>query len=373
METLADFNFTLHHVPGKANMADPLTRQDRVFAQMNSIEFSLDLELDNNEELSAGYENDSELSDIFRRLTCTRQDTLHEQYLWNELSQRLYLTTSDLARLCIPRGPLRLKLLQENHDCLMAGHPGRNRTYWNLSRHFYWPRMGRDVKAFVRSFESCQRNKSGKIKVGLLQPLLIPDCPWAHISMDFMVGLQQTDMGFNAIFTFVDRLTKYVHLIPTTSNADAREATRLYINYIFPHHVLSKFIVSDLAPKFTSAFFQEVFTILGTQLCLSTANHPQTDGLTERINRVVKDTLRTFVNHRQNTWENLLPLCQFAINNVRQSSTDHTPFFLNHGYDPLTQSSLVDLRASLDLENSEDDPSRGLNGEWKPLHQLEMP
>ena len=117
-------------------MADPLTRQDRVFAQMNSIEFSLDLELDYNEELSAGYENDSELSDIIRRLISTRQDTLHEQYLWNELSQRLYLTTSELARLCIPRGPLRLKLLQENHDCLMAGHPGRDRTYWNLSGHF---------------------------------------------------------------------------------------------------------------------------------------------------------------------------------------------------------------------------------------------
>ena len=127
---------------------------------MNSIEFSLDLELDDNEEFSAGYENDSELSDIIRRLTSTRQDTLHEQYLWNELSQRLYLTTSDSARLCIPQGPLRLKLLQENHDCLMAGHPGQDRTYWNLSRHFYWPRMGRNVKAFVRLARGINPEKS---------------------------------------------------------------------------------------------------------------------------------------------------------------------------------------------------------------------
>ena len=167
---------------------------------MNSIEFSLDLELDDNEELSAGYENDFELSDIIRRLTSARQNTLHEQYLWNELSQRLYLTTSDSARLCIPRGPLRLKLLQVNHDFLMAGHPGRESTYWNLSHHFYWPRMGRDVKAFVRSCESCQRNKSGKIKVGLLQPLPIPDRPWARISMDFIVGLPQTDLGLQCNF-----------------------------------------------------------------------------------------------------------------------------------------------------------------------------
>ena len=212
------------------------------------------------------------------------------------------------------------------------------------------------MKPFVRSCESCQRNKSGKIKVVLLQPLPIPDRPWAHISMDFIVGLPQTDLGFNAIFTFVDRLMKYVHLIPKTSNADAREGARLCMNYIFPHHGLIKSIVSDRDPKFTSAFFQEVFTILGTQLCLSTANHPQTDGLTEEINRVVENTLRTFVNHRRNNWDNLLPLCQFAINNGRQWSTDHTPFFLNHGYDLLTPSSLVDLPTSLDLENSEDDP-----------------
>ena len=125
---------------------------------------------------------------------------------------------------------------------------------------------------------------------------------------------------------------------------------------MFPHHGLSISILSDRDPKFTSEFFQEVFTILGTHLCVSTANHPQTDDLTERINRVVKDTLRTFVSHRQNDWDNFLPLCQFAINNARQSSNDHTPFFLNHGYDPLTPSSLVDLRTSLDLEKSEDDP-----------------
>ena len=241
----------------------------------------------------------------------------------------------------------------------MAGHPGRDRTYWNLSRHFYWPRKGRDMKAFVRSCESCQRNKSGKIKVGLLQPLPIPDHPWAHISMDFIVGLPQTDLGFNAIFTFVDRLTKYVHLIPTVQRQMLTQEKRpdcISTPSFLTMVSLSKFIVSDRDPKFTSAFFQEVFTILGTQLCLSTANHPQTDGLTEWINRVVEDTLRTFVNHRQNNWDNLLPLCQFAINNARQSSTDHTPFFLNHGYDPLTPSSIIDLRMSLDLENSEDDP-----------------
>ena len=60
---------------------------------------------------------------------------------------------------------------------------------------------------------------------------------------------------------------------------------------------------------------------------MSTAHHPQTDGQTERMNRVVEDVLRIFVNHRQDNWDQLLPLCEFYINDSSQASTDQTPFF----------------------------------------------
>ena len=62
---------------------------------------------------------------------------------------------------------------------------------------------------------------------------------------------------------------------------------------------------------------------------------PQTDGLTERVNHVVEDCLRCFVNHGQSNWDEVLPLCQFAINNFCQSSTFESPLFLNSGYHPL--------------------------------------
>ena len=123
--------------------------------------------------------------------------------------------------------------------------------------------------------------------------------PRPHISMDFIVGLLQTDLVFNAIFTFVDRLTKYVHLMPTTSNADAREAARLYINYIFPHHGLSKSIVSDRDPKFTSAFFKAVFTILGTQRCRSRSEEE----------KIVSDNQKKTGNW--DCWETFRPLRGF--------------------------------------------------------------
>ena len=99
---------------------------------------------------------------------------------------------------------------------------------------------------------------------------------------------------------------------------------------------MSSTIVSDRDPRFTADFFQEVFEqlVIGTRLAFSTANHPQTDGATERVNRQIGDVLRAFVNHRQDNWDMLLPLCEFAINSSHHSSVASTPFFLNYGFDP---------------------------------------
>ena len=108
--------------------------------------------------------------------------------------------------------------------------------------------------------------------------------------MDLIVGLPRTQRGVDSIYTFVDRLTKCVHLVPTTATVDAAEAAQLYIN-VFKLHGLSQTITCDRDPRFTAEFFKDVFHHSGTEIKFSTANHPQTDGQSEKANRVVGDTL----------------------------------------------------------------------------------
>ena len=133
----------------------------------------------------------------------------------------------------------------------------------------------------------CQQSKPSRVKQGFLQPLPIPDRDWESLSMDFIMGLPRTARGNDAVQTFVHRLTKYVHLIPTTSNIGAEDTALLYLNHIFAIHGLGKSIISDRDPRFTASFFKEKFDRLGCKLQMSTANHPQTDGQTERVYRVV--------------------------------------------------------------------------------------
>ena len=70
---------------------------------------------------------------------------------------------------------------------------------------------------------------------------------------------------------------------------------------------------------------------------MSTAYDPQTDGQTERTNQVLEGYLRTFVNHTQDDWYQLLPLAKPAYNNWAMDAHKITPFFANYCFHPQTE------------------------------------
>ena len=86
--------------------------------------------------------------------------------------------------------------------------------------HLWWPGMFSDINEHVPTCLSCQRSKriTGK-PTGLLQPLHNPQGPWDSLSTDFVTSLRKTKAGFDAILVLVDRLTKYVLIVPTTQSA----------------------------------------------------------------------------------------------------------------------------------------------------------
>ena len=227
-----------------------------------------------------------------------------------------------------------MKLLRMYHQSASTCHPGRERTYLRLRRYFYWPKLAKSVKSFVKSCDTCQRCKGDSPRPNPLQALPLPKRPWEDLSMDFITGLPSTANGNNAILTFVDRLTKYAHFVPTSTAITAAGTADLYIRNVYRLHGLSQTIVCDRDPRFTAEFFREVLKRLKIDLKLSTSQHPETDGQTERTHRTIGQILRSVVNHRQNNWEDVLPLCEFAYNDMTHGSTQSSPFFLNYGQNP---------------------------------------
>ena len=147
---------------------------------------------------------------------------------------------------------------------------------------------------------------------------------------------QQPRTAMTPFLTFVDRMTKQAHFVATKTTIGAQGVADLYLQNIYRLHGLSKSIVSDRDPRFTAEVYKSIFQSLGIQLDFSTANHPQTDGITERVHRTIGQILRSVINHRQNNWEELFPLCEFAYNDMVQESTGETPFFLNFSFHPVS-------------------------------------
>jgi hypothetical protein len=132
----------------------------------------------------------------------------------------------------------------------------------------------------------------------------------------------------------VDSLTKRVHLIPTTTTATAVETAELFFKEIVRLHGVPEKIVSDRDSKFLSDFWRQLFALLDTRLAMSTSYHPQTDGATERVNRVIEETLRNYVQYQQHAWAAQIPYVEMSINSAMHRSTGMTPFEADLGYMP---------------------------------------
>ena len=124
----------------------------------------------------------------------------------------------------------------------------------------------------------------------------------------------------------VDRLTNLANFIPVRIDYSMDRLAELYVDEIVRLHGVSLSIVSDRDLRFTSRFWKELQSALGTRLNFSTAFHPQSDGQSERLIQVLEDMLRGCVMEFSGSWDRYIPLMEFAYNNSYQSSISMAPY-----------------------------------------------
>ncbi|HVX00352.1 MAG TPA: DDE-type integrase/transposase/recombinase, partial [Candidatus Babeliaceae bacterium] len=227
---------------------------------------------------------------------------------------------------------LKVMLLMEVHDAPTSGHLGIEKTLARLGKIFWWPGMRQEVQEYINSCVACQSNKaSNRSPAGLLHSLPIPAYNWEQVSMDFVGPLPATERGKDNIMVVVDKLSKMVHLIPCRTTITAPQVANLFFREVVRHHGLPTAIISDRDPRFTSHFWGELWRLLGTKLKMSSSYHPQTDGQTERVNRVMEEILRSYVKDTGDDWDEHLTTVEIAINTSKHTSTEASPFKLNYG------------------------------------------
>ena len=191
-------------------------------------------------------------------------------------------------RLCVPDvKDLKKKLLFEAHNTVFTMHPGGNKMYQDLKQFYWWKGMKRDVTEYVSKCLTSQQVKAKhQVPTGLLNPLPIPQWKWDNITMDFVSGFPLTQQKNDSFWVIFDKLTKSAHFIPVKMDYSMDRLAELYVEDIVRLHGVQLSIVSDRDPHFTSRFWKELQSSLGTKLKFSTAFHPQIDGQSERLIQV---------------------------------------------------------------------------------------
>jgi hypothetical protein len=143
-------------------------------------------------------------------------------------------------------------------------------------------------------------------------------------------------MHYDAIMVVVCRLSKQAHFIPTHTTISAIDTAKLFFKEIFCLHGMPKTLISDRDVRFTSKFWTSLFKLMNVGLNMNIAFHPQIDGQTERINRILEECLRSFVSFNQVNWVECLFAAEFAYNNFFHTSINASPFQLVYGKNLLT-------------------------------------
>ncbi|KAK3506479.1 hypothetical protein QTP70_001562 [Hemibagrus guttatus] len=146
----------------------------------------------------------------------------------------------------------RIPLIHSSHTSLGTGHPGVNETLSLLKQHFWWLNMTSDIRRYVQGCRECAISKSLRhLPSGKLQPLPVPNRPWSHLGVDFIMDLPVSN-SCTCVLVVVDRFSKSCRLIPLPGLPTAMETTELMFNYVFRYYGLPEDIVSDRGSQFTS-------------------------------------------------------------------------------------------------------------------------
>lgn len=342
---LSSFHFDILHTPGRLNPADPASRRPDyvlgklagnwvvLLGQRAAVEgcvsvsvLSVSPSLSDPHFMPADtftlhclrelYADDPLISGGPRSFFCLE----HSIWWWRD---KLYVPAA-----------FRVYLISKMHGDPASGHWGVFRTLDLLTRTFSWPGVRADVLRFTASCARCQQIRVDHRKPqGELVPLPVPDCPWSTLGVDFIVKLPASN-GFDSVLVFIDHLTKATHFVPARESWNVADLAEQFLSSVLRLHGLPDRVESDRGPTFVSRFWTAVQKRLQVSPSPSTAFHPATDGHTERVNAVLEDYLRYFVNECQDDWVSWLPLAEFSYNNTPSSSTLCSPFFACFGFHP---------------------------------------
>ncbi|MBW0527663.1 hypothetical protein O181_067378 [Austropuccinia psidii MF-1] len=215
-------------------------------------------------------------------------------------------------------------VLKGCNDRPFSGNLSEYRTRDKVKTCIWLPMWQKDVAEYSKTCYRCQKeNKSIRKRLGNMIKIQEPSRPWEIVHMDLI--------RYNS------------NLIPCHKDYTAMDTALLIWNRVVSWTGIFTNIISDRDPNFTSALWKNLHKLFGTKLSFSTANHPQTDGLAERMKQTLEDVVRRLCAYGlefkdcdgfTHDFCNLLPEIELAYKTSIHACTNQTPPILGKGWNP---------------------------------------
>ena len=224
----------------------------------------------------------------------------------------------------------RQEILEMVYDHSTGGHLGEHKTLANVRARFYWYGHRRDVHKWCSSCEVCgsrkgpnkkNRGKMGHVKAGF---------PMERVALDIMGPLPRSDRGNRYLLVLSDYFTKWVEAY-SIPNQEATTIARKVVEEFICRFGVPLAIHTDQGRQFESALFREMCHLLDIDKTRTTAFHPQSGGLVERMNRTLENMLSMFVSEHQRDWDHYIQFLLLAYRSTTQESTNASPNLLMLG------------------------------------------
>ncbi len=189
-------------------------------------------------------------------------------------------------------------------------HPGIRATKRMISAHYVWRGMAADIAGFCRDCQRCARGKVTSTVHTQIQPIELPVKRFSHVHIDIVGPLPASPGGCTHLLTMVDRSTRWAEAVPLVNTSTTSCVAAFFNSWVSRFRVPAA-LTSDRGVLFSSAVWEELCATLGISHRLTTAYHPQANGLVERLHRQLKEALRARLDNQD--WPSHLPWVMLGL------------------------------------------------------------
>ena len=224
----------------------------------------------------------------------------------------------------------RREILHHLHDGPLGAHLGENKTLQKLKERFYWPGHTADVREWCRSCDPCSQRKTPNPKPRAPLVSIQAGHPMQLVATDIVGPFPESTSGNSYVLVAIDYFTRWVEAYPIPCQEASVVAKKL-VDEMFCRFSPPEQLLSDQGRQFESQLLAEVCRLLGIQKSRTTPYHPQCDGLVERWNRTLLQSLATSVSDHPENWDEYVQKICMAYNTSIHPTTSFTPFYLMFG------------------------------------------